>query len=62
MIRVYPREGDRFGRAIELSAEAGDTLTTPVRAKFELALERVFTAYPRDRVTAGWGEGVRSSW
>ena len=42
VIRVYRRDGDRFGRAIELSAEAGDMLATPVLPGLELKLERVF--------------------
>ena len=42
VIRVYRREGDRFGRAIERSREAGETLATPVIPGLELSLDRVF--------------------
>jgi Uma2 family endonuclease len=42
VIRVYRRDGDGFGRARELSAEAGDVLTTPLFDGLELPLERVF--------------------
>lgn len=41
-VRVYRREADRFGRALELSAEAGDVLTTPLLPGLELPLARVF--------------------
>jgi Uma2 family endonuclease len=42
VIRVYTRAGEQFGRARELSAEAGDVLTTPLFDGLELTLERVF--------------------
>lgn len=42
VIRVYRREGDGFSRARELSAEAGDVLTTPLFDGLELPLVRVF--------------------
>jgi Uma2 family endonuclease len=42
VIRVYRRGGDLFGRATELSSEAGDTLVTPVLPGLELSLKRVF--------------------
>ena len=41
-IRVYTRDGARFGRALELSAEAGDVLTTPLLPGLELRLVDVF--------------------
>jgi Uma2 family endonuclease len=41
-IRVYVRNGERFGRARELSAEAGDVLTTPLLPGLELRLVDVF--------------------
>ena len=42
-IRVYRAAEGRFGRAVELSSEAGDVLTTPLFAGLEIALTRVFT-------------------
>ena len=42
VIRVYARDGKRFGRARKLSAEAGDTLTTPLFPGLELRLADVF--------------------
>jgi len=42
IVRVYRRQGDRFGRAIELSREAGDVLTTPLLSGLSIALERMF--------------------
>jgi Uma2 family endonuclease len=42
VIRVYRRDGERFGRALELSAEAGDVLTTPLLPGLELRLVDVF--------------------
>ena len=42
VIRLYRREGDRFGRPLELSREAGDVLTTPLLPGLELSLARVF--------------------
>jgi Uma2 family endonuclease len=42
VIRVYQRDGGRFARAIELSADAGDTLTTPLLDGLELRLADVF--------------------
>src|SRR5688500_10652946 len=41
-IRVYRRLGDRFERPIELSAEAGDVLTTPLLSGIESPIARVF--------------------
>ena len=42
VIRVYRRDGERFGRPRELSAEAGDVLTTPLLPGLELPLTRIF--------------------
>ena len=41
-IRVYRRSGERFARAVELSAEAGDVLTTALLPGLEIPLSRVF--------------------
>ena len=42
VIRIYAREGDGFGRARELAAEAGDTLSTPLFEGLGLRLDDVF--------------------
>lgn len=42
VIRVYRRSGERFDRPIELSAEAGDVLTTSLLPGLEIPLGRVF--------------------
>jgi Uma2 family endonuclease len=44
VIRLYRRDGPRFGRAIELSREADDILTTPLLAGLDIPLVRVFPA------------------
>ena len=44
VVRIYRREGDRFGRAIELSREAGDVVTTPLLPGLEIALARIFVS------------------
>jgi Uma2 family endonuclease len=41
-VRVYRRDGDAFGRAIELSHEDGDMLTTPLLPGLEMPLVRIF--------------------
>jgi Uma2 family endonuclease len=41
-VRVYRREGDTFGRVVELLADAGDVLTTSLLPGVQLALSRVF--------------------
>ena len=41
-VRVYRREGEVFGRVVELLADAGDVLTTPLLPGLEPALSRVF--------------------
>ncbi|HET9360841.1 MAG TPA: Uma2 family endonuclease [Vicinamibacterales bacterium] len=43
-IRVYRREGDQFARVVELSADAGDTLTTLLLPGLEVPLLKVFRA------------------
>jgi Uma2 family endonuclease len=40
-VRVYRREGETFARVVELSADAGDTLTTPLLPGLEIQLRRV---------------------
>jgi Uma2 family endonuclease len=42
VVRVYRRDGDRFARPLELSPEAGDTLTTPLLAALTMPLTRIF--------------------
>ena len=42
VVRIYRREGERFGRANELSREAGDVLTTPLLAGLQMPLARIF--------------------
>jgi Uma2 family endonuclease len=42
VIRIYVMDGERFGRPIERSAEAGDILTTPLLPGLEIPLARVF--------------------
>jgi len=42
LVRVYRRDAEGFGRAIEMSADAGDTLTTPLLPGLALPLARVF--------------------
>ncbi len=41
-IRVYCRVGDRFARAVELSREGGDVLTTTLLRGLEIPLSRLF--------------------
>jgi Uma2 family endonuclease len=43
VIRVYRRDGDTFGRAMELSCETGDVLTTSLLRDLELPLAKIFT-------------------
>jgi len=45
-IKVYRRVNDRFVRTAELSAEAGDSLTTPLLPGFSVTLSEIF-ASPR---------------
>jgi Uma2 family endonuclease len=42
VIRVYRREGSTFGRPIELSREANDTLSTALLPGLEMPLTRIF--------------------
>src|SRR5687767_199139 len=44
VVRVYRRSGERFGRPVELSAEAGDILVTPLLPGLELTLDDIFSA------------------
>jgi Uma2 family endonuclease len=46
VIRIYRRGADGFARPVELSAEAGETLTSPLFAGLELPLARVFSDGP----------------
>jgi Uma2 family endonuclease len=41
-IRVYRRAGDRFDRAVQLTCERGDVLTTPLLPGLEVVRARVF--------------------
>ena len=50
VIRVYRRDVDGFSRARELTAEAGDVLTTPPFDGLELPLERIFREPPDGQV------------
>jgi Uma2 family endonuclease len=42
VIRIYRRDGEHFGRAVEVSRERGDVLTTPLLQGLELPLQRIF--------------------
>ena len=42
VVRIYRRGAHSFGRPLELSAEAGDTLTTPLLPGLSLPLARIF--------------------
>ena len=42
VVRVYRRRGDEFDRPIELSAESGAVLTTPLLPELQLPLARIF--------------------
>jgi Uma2 family endonuclease len=42
VVRVYRRSASGFGKPVELSAEAGDRLVTPLLPGFELPLAEVF--------------------
>ena len=44
VVRVYRRAGERFMRAVELSAEARDVLTTALLPGLDIPLARVFEA------------------
>jgi Uma2 family endonuclease len=41
-VRIYRKAGNRFDRPIELSSEAGDTLTTPLLPGFDAPLAKLF--------------------
>jgi Uma2 family endonuclease len=42
VVRVYRRDGDGFGRAIELSRETNEVLATPLLPGLEMTLARIF--------------------
>ena len=42
VVRVYRRSDEGFGRAIELSRDAGDVLATPLLPGLDLQLTRIF--------------------
>ena len=42
VVRIYRQTGEGFGRAIELSREAGDVLATPLLPGLDLPLARIF--------------------
>ena len=42
LVRVYRREAEGFSRAIEMSVDAGDILTTPLLPGLALSLARIF--------------------
>ena len=44
VVRRYRREGDVYGRPVELSLEAGDVVTTPLLPGLELTLAEIFSA------------------
>ena len=41
VVRIYRREGPRYAKPLELSAAAGDVLTTELLPGLELSLENV---------------------
>jgi hypothetical protein len=41
-VHVYRRDGETFGRAIELSREAGEVLTTSLLPGLDIPLARIF--------------------
>ena len=49
VVRVYRRAGERFMRAVELSAEARDVLATALLPGLDIPLERVFESPPNRR-------------
>jgi len=42
VVRVYRRKSEEFDRPIELRAESGDVLTTPLLPELQLPLARIF--------------------
>jgi Uma2 family endonuclease len=42
LIRIYRRNGEQFDRAVELSRERGDVLTTLVLQGLQPPLQRIF--------------------
>lgn len=55
VVRVYRRPGDRLRKAVELTAAAGDRLTTPLMPGLEIPLDEVFPTRDRmlNRMKAG---------
>ena len=43
VVRVYRRDGERFARAVELTREGDDLLTTPLLPGLQIALRDVFS-------------------
>jgi Uma2 family endonuclease len=43
VVRVYRRDGDHFARAVELSRESHDVLTSPVCPGLAIPLDSVFS-------------------
>ncbi len=43
-VKIYRRDGDRFGGAIAIDAETGGTLTSPLLPGFALDVRRIFPA------------------
>jgi Uma2 family endonuclease len=46
VVRVYRREGEAFGRPVEVSSERGDVLETPILPGLRLAVATVFAPPP----------------
>jgi Uma2 family endonuclease len=44
VVKIYRRAGEKFGTAIELSAEANETLTTPLLPGWSASLREVFAS------------------
>lgn len=45
-LRIYRSEGGLFARAVELSVEAGDSLTTPLLPGLSIPLTEIFPPFP----------------
>jgi hypothetical protein len=41
-VRIYRRAGEGFAPAVEMSAEAGESLASPLLAGFSLAVAELF--------------------
>jgi Uma2 family endonuclease len=42
VVRIYRRTGDAFDRAVELTRDADDVLTTPLLQGLEMPLAKIF--------------------